>query len=79
MATAVFSSARAEGLSDPPAITLPSADGLSLDGRFEMLIDPSRSLTLDDVLAGAGGNFQPHGGHGVNLGYTTTGRLARGH
>jgi signal transduction histidine kinase len=48
-----------------------SDTGWSLDGHFEMLVDPSRSLTLDDVLGSAGGNFQPIAGHGVNLGYTT--------
>ena len=40
----------------------------SLDGRVELLRDPTRAMTLDDVLA-APEAFRPVQGSGVNLGY----------
>ena len=47
----------------------PAADIPSLDGRVELMIDPSRAMTLDEVLA-ATDRFRPVRGSGVNLGYT---------
>jgi signal transduction histidine kinase len=47
----------------------PSADVPSLDGGIDVLVDPTRAMTLDDVLA-AEDEFKPIRGSGVNLGYT---------
>ena len=49
---------------EAPAPAVPS-----LDGRVELLLDPSRAMGLGDVLA-AGDRFKPVRGSGVNLGYT---------
>lgn len=54
--------ARAE--TPAPAAAIPS-----LDGRIEVLRDPSRAMTLGDVLAAAD-RFTPVRGSGINLGYT---------
>jgi signal transduction histidine kinase len=51
---------------EPPA---PAAAIPSLEGRVEVLRDPSRAMTLGDVLAAAD-RFRPVRGSGVNLGYT---------
>ena len=39
--------------------------------QMEMLVDPSRALSLADILGGAGADFEAVNGASVSLGYTT--------
>ena len=50
----------------------------SLDGRVELLLDPTRAMTIDDVAASEG-RFAPVSGSGVNLGYVSDAAWLRIH
>ncbi len=59
--------ASAQAQQRPAVFVAPGGD--SLDGRMELLVDPSRALALGDILGDSEG-FRPIRGHGINLGYT---------
>lgn len=59
------------GVAHAHAMDIASAGQRSPEFRIDMLIDPSRKLTLEDVLSiDAQGGFKPLSGSGISLGYT---------